>query len=211
MYVTETIWASGTSGSSEKPSIAQHEVAKIVVALDIPDVRVLKPKKFGDHRGFFSEVYNKRALVAVGIDIDFVQDNHSLSAEKGTVRGLHFQAPPFSQHKLVRVVRGAVFDVAVDLRRGSPTYGHHVSTVLSAEAWNQILVPIGFAHGFMTLEPDTEVIYKVNTYYAPQHDRGLLWNDPDPGIAWPIPEGEATLSDKDRKQPRFVELVSPFE
>ncbi len=127
--------------------------------LGIPGVKVLIPKKHGDHRGFFSEVYNKRTLAAAGIDIDFVQDNHSLSAEKGTVRGLHFQVPPFAQDKLVRVVHGSVFDVAVDLRRGSPTYGKHVSVVLSAEEWNQILVPIGFAHGFMTLEPNTEVIY----------------------------------------------------
>lgn len=179
--------------------------------LDISAVRVLTPKKHGDHRGFFSEVYNKKALAEAGVAIDFVQDNHSLSAEKGVVRGLHFQVPPFAQDKLVRVVRGSVFDVAVDLRRGSPTYGQHVSVVLSAEAWNQILVPIGFAHGFMTLEPDTEVIYKVSNYYAPDHDKGLLWNDPDLGIAWPIPEGEAILSDKDRKQPRFADIVLPFE
>jgi dTDP-4-dehydrorhamnose 3,5-epimerase len=183
----------------------------MVIALDIPDVKILTPKKHGDHRGFFSEVYNKRALAAAGIDIDFVQDNQSLSAEKGTVRGLHFQIPPFAQDKLVRAVRGAVFDVAVDLRRSSPTYGQKVSAVLSAAEWNQILVPIGFAHGFMTLEPDTEVIYKVSNYYAPEHERGLLWNDPDLGIEWPIPEGEAVLSDRDRKQPRLAELVSAFE
>ena len=177
----------------------------------IPAVKVLKPKKHGDHRGFFSEVYNKQALARAGIDIEFVQDNHSLSAEKGTVRGLHFQTPPFAQDKLVRVVRGAVFDVAVDLRRSSATYGRHVSAVLSAEAWNQILVPAGFAHGFMTLEPDTEVIYKVSGYYAPDHDKGLLWNDPALGIEWPIPETEAILSDKDRRQPRLAELEAPFE
>ena len=178
--------------------------------LDIPAVKVLKPRKHGDHRGFFSEVYNRRTLAEAGIGIEFVQDNHSLSAEKGTVRGLHFQTPPFAQDKLVRVVRGAVFDVAVDLRRGSPTYGRHVSAVLSAGAWNQMLAPIGFAHGFMTLEPDTEVIYKVSNYYAPDHDRGILWNDPALGIAWPIPEAEAVLSDKDRRQPRLAELVTPF-
>ena len=178
--------------------------------LPIADVKVLAPKKHGDHRGFFSEVYNKRALAEAGIDIEFVQDNHSLSAEKGTVRGLHFQAPPFAQDKLVRVVRGSVFDVAVDLRKGSATYGEHVSVVLSAEAWNQLLVPIGFAHGFMTLEADTEVVYKVSGYYAPDHDHGLLWNDPALGIRWPIAEEEAVLSDKDRVQPRLSELVSPF-
>ncbi len=176
----------------------------------ISAVKMLIPRKHGDHRGFFSEVYNQRALARAGIDVEFVQDNHSLSAEKGTVRGLHFQAPPFAQDKLVRVVRGAVFDVAVDLRRASPTYGRHVSAVLSAEAWNQLLVPTGFAHGFMTLEPDTEVIYKVSNYYAPEHDKGLLWNDPALRIAWPIPEADAILSDKDRGQPRLAELVTPF-
>ncbi len=173
-------------------------------------VKVVHAKKHGDHRGFFSEVYNRRALAEAGVEIEFVQDNHSLSAEKGTVRGLHFQAPPFAQDKLVRVVRGSVFDVAVDLRKGSATYGEHVSVVLSAEAWNQLLVPIGFAHGFMTLEADTEVVYKVSDYYAPDHDYGLLWNDPALGIRWPIAEEEAILSDKDRVQPRLSELATPF-
>ena len=179
--------------------------------LNIPDVRLLSPRKHGDRRGFFSETYNRKALAVIGIDIDFVQDNHSYSADKGTVRGLHFQTPPFAQDKLVRVVRGSVFDIAVDLRQGSPTYGRHVSAVLSAQAWNQILVPIGFAHGFMTLEPDTEVIYKVSNYYAPDHDKGLLWNDPALGINWPIADEEAVLSDKDRKQPRLAELITPFD
>ena len=182
----------------------------LVEHLKIPDVRMLVPGKHGDRRGFFSETYNKKALAAVGIDIDFVQDNHSCSADKGTVRGLHFQTPPFTQDKLVRVARGSVFDVVVDLRRGSSTYGWHVSVVLSAETWNQILVPIGFAHGFMTLEPDTEVIYKVSNYYSPEQDKGLLWNDPALGIAWPLAEDEAILSEKDRTQPRLAELVTPF-
>ena len=182
-----------------------------VECLDIPDVRVLSPRKYADRRGFFSETYNKKALAAVGIDINFVQDNHSYSAEKGTVRGLHFQTAPFAQDKLVRVARGSVFDVVVDLRRGSPTYGRHVNVVLSADAWNQVLVPIGFAHGLMTLEPDTEVIYKVSNYYSPDQDKGLLWNDPALGIAWPLAENEALLSEKDRIQPRLAQLVTPFE
>ena len=182
-----------------------------VECLDIPDVRVLSPRKYGDRRGFFSETYNKKALAAVGIDINFVQDNHSYSAEKGTVRGLHFQTAPFAQDKLVHVARGSVFDVVVDLRRGSPTYGRHVSIVLSAEAWNQVLVPVGFAHGLMTLEPDTEVIYKVSNYYSPDQDKGLLWNDPALGIVWPLAENEALLSEKDRIQPRLAQLVTPFE
>ena len=178
--------------------------------LNISDVRLLVPKRYSDHRGFFSEVYNRKALAEAGIDIDFVQDNHSLSAEKGTVRGLHFQTPPFAQDKLVRVVRGSVFDVAVDLRRDSSSYGRHVGVVLSAEAWNQVLVPVGFAHGFMTLEPGTEVVYKVSDYYSPDHDKGLLWNDPALGIQWPIPEGEVVLADKDRVHPKLAELVTPF-
>lgn len=182
-----------------------------VESLAIPDVKLLTPRKHGDHRGFFSEVFNRKALAEAGINIDFVQDNHSLSAEKGTMRGLHFQSPPFAQDKLVRVVKGSIFDVAVDLRKGSPTYGQHVSAVVSAEAWNQILVPIGFAHGFMTLEPDTEVIYKVSNYYAPDHDHGLLWNDPALGIEWPFAQDEITLSDKDRRQPVIGEIDSPFK
>ena len=179
--------------------------------LNIPDVRLLGPRKHGDRRGFFSETYNKKAFAALGIYIDFVQDNHSYSADKGTVRGLHFQTPPFAQDKLVRVVRGSMFDIAVDLRQGSSSYGRHVSAVLSADAWNQILVPIGFAHGFMTLEPDTEVIYKVSNYYAPDHDKGLLWNDPALGINWPISDDEAVFSEKDGKLPRLAELVTPFD
>ena len=181
-----------------------------VEALNIPAVKMLALDKHGDDRGFFSETYNKKALAASGLRLEFVQDNHSFSAAKGTVRGLHFQTPPFAQDKLVRVTRGAIFDVAVDLRRDSPTYGRHVSATLSAAAWNQILIPIGFAHGLMTLEPDTEVIYKVSDYFAPEHDHGLLWNDPDLGIEWPLAEHEAILSDKDRVQPRFAEFATPF-
>lgn len=178
--------------------------------LSIPEVKVLVPERFADDRGSLAEVYNRRTLADAGIDIVFVQDNHSSSRRRGTVRGLHFQAPPRAQDKLVRVVRGSVFDVAVDLRRGSPTYGRHVSAVLSAGAWSQLLVPAGFAHGFMTLEPDTEVVYKVSDHYAPDRDRGLLWNDPALGIRWPIPERYAVLSDRDRRQPRLAELVTPF-
>ena len=182
----------------------------LVEKLRISAVKVLIPNMYGDRRGFFSEVYSRRTLAESGVETDFVQDNHSFSAEKGTVRGLHFQTPPFAQDKLVRVVRGTVFDVAVDLRWNSRTYGRHVSVVLSAEAWNQLLIPVGFAHGFMTLVPDTEVIYKVSEYYVSEHDKGLLWNDPALGIQWPVPEDEAVVSDKDRGQPRFAEFVTPF-
>ena len=181
-----------------------------VQELAIPDVKVLTPGKHGDGRGFFSEVYNRRTLAETGIDIEFVQDNHSLSALKWTVRGLHFQTPPRAQVKLVRTARGSVFDVAVDLRRGSPTYGRHVSVVLSREAWNQVLIPAGFAHGFMTLEPDTEVVYKVSDHYSPRHDEGLLWNDPSLGIRWPVAEAEAVLSERDRGLPKFAGFATPF-
>ena len=178
--------------------------------LSISEVKLLRPERHEDSRGFFSEVYSKKALAEAGIEINFVQDNHSLSVQKGTVRGLHFQTPPFAQDKLVRVVHGSVFDVAVDLRQNSATYGQHVSVVLSATTWNQLLVPIGFAHGFMTLEPDTEVLYKVSDCYSPEHDKGLLWNDPALGIQWPLRADEALLSNKDLQHPKLSELISPF-
>lgn len=181
-----------------------------VLATEISDVKLIVPRIHRDHRGFFSETYNKAGLAELGANLEFVQDNHSLSVERGVVRGLHFQIPPFAQDKLVRVIRGSVFDVAVDIRRGSSTYGKHVSRTISAADWNQFLVPAGFAHGFCTLEPNTEVIYKVTNYYSPEHDRGLLWNDPDLGIAWPVAENEAILSDKDKRQPRFRDLPHYF-
>lgn len=177
---------------------------------EIPEVLVIRPKKFGDHRGFFSETYNRRDFQAAGIDLDFVQDNHSLSAQPGTIRGLHFQTPPHAQDKLVRVLRGAILDVAVDIRKGSPTFGKHVAVRISAEEWNQILVPKGFAHAICTLEPDTELLYKVTAFYAPEHDKGLLWNDPDLGIDWPVTADQAVLSDKDRAQPRLRDLPDYF-
>jgi dTDP-4-dehydrorhamnose 3,5-epimerase len=176
----------------------------------IPDVKIIKPKKFGDHRGFFSETYNRKAFAEHGIEIDFVQDNHSFSGDKGTIRGLHFQITPYAQDKLVRVTAGAIFDVAFDLRKDSPTFGHHVTAIISSGDWNQILVPGGFAHGFCTLEPDTEVIYKVSHYYSPEHDKGIRWNDPQLGIEWPIPEAEAVLSEKDQVQPLLAENEFTF-
>jgi dTDP-4-dehydrorhamnose 3,5-epimerase len=178
--------------------------------LAISDVKVITPSIFKDERGFFSETYSRRALAEVGIDADFVQDNHSLSRTRGVLRGLHFQTEPFAQGKLVRVLRGAIFDVAVDIRRGSPSFGKHVSCVLSAENWSQMWIPAGFAHGFCTLEPDTEVIYKVTAFYAPQCDKGIAFDDPDLGIAWPIPGGEVVLSEKDRHHPRLRDLPAQF-
>ncbi len=172
--------------------------AVTVTPLAIPEVCLVSMPRFGDGRGFFSETYNAEAYAAVGIALTFVQDNHSRSAAAGTVRGLHYQSPPFAQAKLVRVVRGRILDVAVDIRRASPTFGQHVTAELSAEAWTQILVPVGFAHGFVTLEPDTEVLYKVSAPYTPAHDHGVLWSDPALAIPWPVTPEAATLSDKDR-------------
>jgi dTDP-4-dehydrorhamnose 3,5-epimerase len=172
---------------------------------------LLKPRKIGDLRGFFSEVYNERALDPLIGPVRFVQDNHSLSAAKGTLRGLHFQAPPTAQGKLVRVVRGAVFDVAVDIRLSSPSYGQYISAVLSADNWHQLWIPAGFAHGFCTIEPDTEVIYKVTDFYSAADDRGIAWNDPDIAIKWPVGPAEVVLSDKDRQLPGLSECPAYFE
>ena len=181
-----------------------------VTACAIPSVKLIVPKKFGDDRGFFSEVYNFKALAEAGITEAFLQDNHSLSAEPGTIRGLHFQKPPRAQAKLIRVIRGRILDVALDLRRASPTYGQHVTAELSAENWAQLLVPVGFAHAFCTLEPDTEVIYKVSHYYAPEADAGVLWSDPDIGIKWPVAADKAVLSDNDLRLPRLKDLSDIF-
>ncbi|HEV7601794.1 MAG TPA: dTDP-4-dehydrorhamnose 3,5-epimerase [Bradyrhizobium sp.] len=178
--------------------------------LNIADVKLVIPLIHRDARGFFSETYSRRDFDAAGIAAEFVQDNHSLSAQVGTLRGLHFQVPPRAQGKLLRVTRGSVFDVAVDIRVGSPTFGQHASAILSAENWTQIWIPAGFAHGYCTLEPDTEVIYKVTDYYAPDCDRGLKWDDAALGIRWPVDPDNARLSDKDRRQPALKEMAPAF-
>ena len=180
------------------------------ISLAIPDVKLLTPKRHGDHRGFFSEVYNHEAFVKAGIDLIFVQDNHSMSGPQGTLRGLHYQLPPMAQGKLIRVTKGAILDVAVDIRRSSPTFGRHVTDVLSAENWKQMFVPAGFAHGFVTLEPDTEVIYKVNALYSPQHERGIAWNDPALAIDWRIGANAAILSARDAKHPQLRDQPDVF-
>jgi dTDP-4-dehydrorhamnose 3,5-epimerase len=182
-----------------------------VIETSIPAVKVLVPKRIGDHRGFFSEIYSRKAFEAIGIRSDFVQDNHSLSSEAGVVRGLHFQLEPMAQDKLLRVVRGAILDIALDVRRSSPTFGKHVSAVISAENWKQIFIPAGFAHGFRTIEPNTEVIYKVTNFYSPEHDRGIRWNDPAVGIDWGIPESQAILSERDRKHPILSQAAELFD
>jgi dTDP-4-dehydrorhamnose 3,5-epimerase len=178
----------------------------LITETRLPGVRLIAAKRHGDSRGFFSETWNRRAFAAAGIDRDFVQDNHSRSAERFTLRGLHYQLPPHAQGKLVRVTAGSVLDVAVDVRRRSPTFGQHVAVVLSAEAWNQLWVPEGFAHGFLTLEPDCEVLYKVTDYYAPESERGLRWDDPALGIPWPVAAAQVVANARDLAFPTLAEL-----
>ena len=170
----------------------------------------MSTRRFGDARGHFAETYSRRDFAALGIAEKMVQDNHSLSAPRGTVRGLHFQLPPRAQGKLVRVLRGRILDVAVDIRTGSASFSRHVAMELSAENGLMLYVPVGFAHGFATLEPDTEVAYKVSDTYAPDCDRGLAWDEPALGIDWGIATGDAVLSDKDRRHPRLADLGRVF-
>ncbi len=182
-----------------------------LIPLELPGACIVNAKRFGDARGFFVEQYNKRTLAAHGLHFEFVQDNVSFSLKSGTVRGLHFQPPPFAQTKLVSVLRGAVLDVLVDIRTGSPTYGRHAAVELTADNGSQALVPCGFAHGFCTLEDNTVVNYKVDAYYDAASDKGMLWNDPDLGISWPIEEGQAILIERDRQQPRMRDLPKYFQ
>lgn len=177
---------------------------------DIEGLLIVRPKKFGDERGFFSEVFKQEALRAAGSDIVWTQDNHAFSAARGVLRGLHFQAPPFAQAKLIRVVRGAIYDVAVDIRTGSPTYGRHVGLELSTDNWLQLMVPAGFAHGYCTLTENTEVIYKVSAPYAPQCEGGLSWSDPALELRWPIATRDVQANDRDMNWPHLRDLQSPF-
>ncbi len=177
--------------------------------LGLDGVVVVVPKKFGDHRGFFVETFNKNAFAEAGITPEFVQDNHSLSAEAGTIRGLHFQVPPKAQAKLVRVVRGSILDVVVDIRRASPAFGKWVAAKITATGGEQIFVPVGFAHGFCTLEPDTEVLYKVSDFYSPEHEMGIRWDDQQLGIRWPL-SGAPVLSAKDTKNALLKDIPEVF-
>lgn len=181
--------------------LKRHKIAGIVEFL---------PKKFFDERGYFCEVFKQSALTQQGIDWAWVQDNESYSESTGTVRGLHFQAPPAAQSKLVRVIRGSIFDVAVDIRANSPTYGEWVGVELTESRGNQLLVPTGFAHGFMTLEPHTVVQYKVSDYWSREHEMALRWDDPQLAIDWPCFQCEATLSEKDAEAPFFSAFNTPF-
>jgi dTDP-4-dehydrorhamnose 3,5-epimerase len=178
--------------------------------LALDGVVLVSADRFGDDRGFFSETYNARVWRENGISVDFVQDNHSVSSQTGTLRGLHFQTPPFAQAKLVRVTRGSVFDVAVDIRRGSPTYGQWVGVTLSATNWNQLFVPAGFAHGFVTLEDNTEFLYKVSATYSKDNDRSIRFDDPEFGIDWPIEASKLVLSDKDKAAPLAKDVDTGF-
>jgi dTDP-4-dehydrorhamnose 3,5-epimerase len=177
---------------------------------DIDGVLLITPNRITDHRGFFSETFRADLLDRNGVNVPFVQDNHVRSAGRGVLRGLHFQLPPHAQGKLVRVTKGSILDVCVDIRAGSTTYGRHVVAELSTENWRQLWVPVGFAHGYVTLEADTEVLYKTTDYYSPQHERGLAWDDPALGIDWRVSQSEVTLSEKDRKQPRLADLGAVF-
>lgn len=178
-----------------------------VRSLNLVGLFEIRPERFGDERGYFSEVWSRKAMSAAGFNIDWVQDNHSYSAARGVLRGLHFQDAPAAQDKLVRVTRGAVFDVAVDIRRSSPTFSHWAGVVLSAEKWNQLLIPKGFAHGFVTLEENTEVQYKVSAPYCTNLDRTIRYDDPAIGINWPNVGVKLMLSDKDRRAPLLSEIL----
>ena len=181
-----------------------------VEELDIPDVKLVLPARIRDDRGFFSETYNRERFRAHGLDAEFIQDNHSHSLKAFTIRGLHFQAPPFAQAKLVRVIRGAIVDVAVDIRKTSPTYGRWVKAVLSAENGLQIFVPRGFLHGFATLVADTEVVYKVDAAYSQVSDASVAWNDPQLAIDWGIGAAAVSVSPKDAQAQSFGSFTSPF-
>lgn len=196
-----TLWPNDTTDSLKKtdPMIVLQETA-------LPDVKLITPRVFSDSRGSVSETHSERRLAEVGLTQHFVQENQSYSAKKGTVRGLHFQKNPFAQAKLIRVIKGSIFDVAVDVRPGSPTYGKHVDISLSEDNPAQLYIPAGFAHGFCTLTDDAIVLYKVDSFYAPESEGGILWNDPDLRIAWPVDPAEAILSEKDLVLPRFKDL-----
>ena len=177
----------------------------------IDGVLKIIPARHGDYRGYFSEVFKDGWFRENVADVNFVQDNESLSAQVGTLRGLHFQTVPFAQGKLVRCLRGRIFDVAVDIRAGSPTFGQWLGEELTPENGVQLWVPAGFGHGFATLEPDTVISYKVTAPYSPANDSGILWSDPDIGIVWPVAEADAILSDKDRKLPRLADIPAYFQ
>jgi len=200
-------WAPSALAGRQQNVNHRDEVMEIIPTR-FPGLWLIQPRVFQDNRGFFAETYNEKDFISHGIYYDFVQDNHARSERKGVLRGLHFQTPPAAQAKLVRVTRGAVFDVVVDFRKGSPTYGNWYGEELSGKNFRQLLIPKGFAHGYVTLEPMTEFQYKVDAFYAPEHDAGVLWNDPTIAIPWPV--DQPVLSEKDQGLPLMKDFESPF-
>lgn len=180
-----------------------------IINTTFKDAFILEPNVFGDHRGYFMESYNAKVFEELGLNYSFIQDNQSLSVETGTLRGLHYQLAPYAQTKLVRAIRGAIYDVIVDIRKGSPSYGKWQGFILTEENKRQLLVPRGFAHGFCTLVKNTEVLYKVDNYYSAEHDRGIQWNDPQLNIDWHVKE--PILSDKDANHPTLKDAENTFE
>jgi dTDP-4-dehydrorhamnose 3,5-epimerase len=181
-----------------------------ITSLSLAEVKLIEPQVFKDNRGEFLEIYTERSFQKAGIECQFVQDCHSLTCEANVVRGLHFQSPPHAQSKLIRVTQGRLWDVVVDIRKGSPTFAQHVGVELSARSFNMLFLPAGFAHGFATLEANTEIQYKMDDYYAPDHDGGILWNDPALAIDWPVDADTAILSEKDAVLPKLADLEPPF-
>ena len=181
-----------------------------VIETKLQDVKIIEPAVFGDHRGFFMESYTENKFKEAGIDLEFIQDNHSLSTEAGVLRGMHFQTPEKAQTKLIRATSGVIYDVLVDIRKGSPTYGQWEGYILSEYNYRQLLVPKGFAHGFITLTPNCNVQYKVDEYYSAEHDGGIAFDDTDIGIVWPMPIDKVILSDKDKKHPKLADFKNPF-
>jgi dTDP-4-dehydrorhamnose 3,5-epimerase len=205
------LYARSQLTSSKLAASRQEKRTMQIERLEIPDLLLVTPRKHGDQRGFFSETFRADVFAGFGVDASFVQDNHVHSTQKGVLRGLHFQTPPHAQGKLIRCPRGSILDVAVDIRVGSPTYGRHVAVELSAANWRQLWVPLGFAHGYVTLEDDCEVVYKVTDYYAPECDRGIAWDDPALEIDWRLSASEVILSERDRRQPRLEGAAPAFQ
>ena len=207
---SSAIRAGGLDGREERgPNVGHGRMSNDKTrSVNLP--RIIVPKRHVDDRGWFSEIFHEKRLRDLGITCRFVQDNQAISKRAGTLRGLHFQLPPAAQAKLVTVLQGRIFDVAVDVRRGSPTFGKHVSTELSAETGRQLYVPVGFAHGYLTLEDDVLLVYKVSDLYAPAYDGGICWSDPDIAIPWPLKDADIITSDKDRRLPLLKECASPF-
>ena len=209
--IRHLFWRSSRERHPKRPSTKSSvEFQMKIESTAIKGVLVVTPKRFEDDRGWFVETYTRKALAERGFDKEFVQDNHSLSKSAGTVRGLHFQAEPFAQDKMVRCVRGSAVDIVVDIRHGSPTFGKHVAVEMSADNGVQVLLPVGMAHGFCTTMPNTEITYKVTNYYSKDHDGGIFWNDPALGIEWPVEGSRAEVSEKDAKAPRLADTPPLF-